>query len=197
MELQTIIFIGSSGSGKGTQAELIRTYVCEHDTEKRPILTLETGKLYRNFITTDSLAAHKAAAIYEEGGLMPEFLTIGLWAHFFIENYKGGQHCILDGTPRMVHEAQVLHSLFPFYGRPKASVVYIRTSKEWSYARLKGRGRVDDNDADINARLGWFEEQVLPTVEWYRAHPEYRFVEVVGEQNIEAVHNDIVSGIFG
>ena len=47
---QTFIFIGRSGCGKGTQAERLKKYITEHDSEKREIFYFETGGGVRKFI---------------------------------------------------------------------------------------------------------------------------------------------------
>lgn len=59
--------------------------------------------------------------------------------------------------------------------------------------RLKGRGRFDDNNEDIEARLKWYETDVMPAINFYRDNPKYNFLEIDGEQTIEKVHQDILS----
>jgi hypothetical protein len=49
MKLQTFIFIGRSGCGKGTQVALLQEYIKTRD-HKRPILYIETGERFRNLL---------------------------------------------------------------------------------------------------------------------------------------------------
>ena len=55
MKLQTFIFIGRSGCGKGTQVALLQKYIKTQDY-KRPILYIETGERFRQFIKEPSLS---------------------------------------------------------------------------------------------------------------------------------------------
>ena len=58
--------------------------------------------------------------------------------------------------------------------------------------RLLGRGRIDDNHDDIKTRLGWYETDVVPAIDFYKNNPKYNFIEINGEQTIEKVHQDIL-----
>ena len=49
MELQTFIFIGRSGCGKGTQVTLLQEHFKKQD-HKRHIFYIETGERFRQFI---------------------------------------------------------------------------------------------------------------------------------------------------
>jgi adenylate kinase family enzyme len=51
---------------------------------------------------------------------------------------------------------------------------------------------MDDTEADIRKRLGWYETDVAPTIEFYRDNPSYNFVYVDGTGTPEAIHEDIV-----
>ena len=63
MELLTLIFIGRSGCGKGTQAELLQEYIKKLD-QQRLIFYIETGERFRQFIKEQSLSSRSAAEIY-------------------------------------------------------------------------------------------------------------------------------------
>lgn len=66
MELQTFIFIGRSGCGKGTQVALLQEYIKKQD-QKRYIFYIETGERFRQFIKEHSLSSRLAAEIYKTG----------------------------------------------------------------------------------------------------------------------------------
>jgi adenylate kinase family enzyme len=64
-------------------------------------------------------------------------------------------------------------------------------------ARADKEGRKDDTADSINKRLDWFDADVKPAIERFRRDRDYDFVEINGEQSIEAVHRDIMANVFG
>ena len=86
---RVFIFIGRSGCGKGTQADLIMKHLCEHDKSCKTV-HVETGALLREFRKGETLTQKKCAEIMEAGGLMPEFLVVGLWSEYLMKNIEGG-----------------------------------------------------------------------------------------------------------
>jgi adenylate kinase len=195
MSSQTFIFIGRSGCGKGTQAALLETAIKERDI-KTPIIHLETGALFREFFKGSSYSHRLAHDVYKRGGLQPEFLTVHLWSTFFVKNMKEKAHLIIDGTPRKIHEAHVLDTALGFYARNLPTVIYINVSREWASDRLTARHREDDTKKDIEARLDWFDTDVVPALDFYRKNPDYRFVEINGERPIEEIHDDIARQVL-
>lgn len=187
----TFILFGLSGSGKGTQARLLLDYLQKVDTEN-PTMYVETGQKIREFVTEASVTASITREIVEGGGLLPEFLPIWIWSEYFVRHVSGNEHMILDGLSRQPHEAPILDSAMRFYKRPNPVVIYIKVSKEWSKERLLSRKRPDDTDLDIEKRLTWFEEKVMPAIAYFRGNPYYTFVEINGEQPIELVFADIL-----
>ena len=73
---QTYIFFGRSGSGKGTQAELLIKYLQE---QKREVLYIETGRVFREFMEQDSYSARLTREMLSGGGLLPVFLPVWIW----------------------------------------------------------------------------------------------------------------------
>lgn len=191
---QTFIFIGRSGCGKGTQVELLMK-VLEDKEPSVGVLYIQTGQEFREFIKGDTLTQKKAKEIYDVGGLMPEFLAVNMWLKPLIEKYKGNQHIIFDGTPRKLHEAGVLDSIFGYYGFGKPCVINIEISAEEALKRLLLRKRLDDNEDDIKKRLGWYETDVAPTIEYYLNNSRYNFLKINGERTIEEIHDDIVKKV--
>lgn len=194
MSLHTVIFIGRSGCGKGTQAALLRDRIHRLDEEKKPILYVETGERFRNFIRGTGYSSELSRAIYERDERQPDFLAGWMWANVFIEELHPGMHVVVDGAPRAHSEAEFLTTALKFYKREKPVVIHLNVSRKWSEERLLARGRGDDRTlAKIEKRLDWFDEDVVPAVEYLRGDPFYRFLEIDGEQSIEEVHRDIVA----
>lgn len=194
--MYSFIFIGRSGCGKGTQAELIKATLKEKYPNQE-IFHLETGAEFREFIKGPSHTQKLSNEIYQAGGLQPEFLAVYIWANVLVREIKDGEHLIIDGTPRKLHEAGVLNSIFDFYKRPKPYVIHVKVGEKWATDRLLGRKRLDDNEEDIKKRLEWFNTDVAPTIEYYRNNPAYNFIEVDGERTIQEIHDDLVKRIFG
>ena len=194
MKPQAFIFIGRSGCGKGTQVELLTEVLTKKDTTEGT-LYIQTGQEFREFIKGDTLTQKKSKEIYDVGGLQPEFLAVNMWVSALIHRYKGNQHLILDGTPRKVHEAGLMHPCLEFYGFDKPWVINIDISNEEARKRLLSRKRFDDNEGEIEKRLGWYETDVVPTLEYYDGNPDYNFLKIPGERSIEEIHADIVKRV--
>ena len=192
MSPRTILFYGRSGCGKGTQAAFLAGRL-----EKSGIVavSIETGKLLRSFMEQDSHTSRLTKALLARGGLAPEFLPVYLWAHQLVEAFSGAEHLLLDGLARRSAESEVLDGALRFYERLPADIMMINVSREWSFTRLKGRGRYDDTDTDINRRLDWYETIVVPAIAYFRNRPDYRFHEINGEQPVGEVEKDIVEAL--
>jgi adenylate kinase family enzyme len=194
MSPQTFVFIGRSGCGKGTQAKLLDDYLRLKDTDN-PIYHLETGQAFRAFIAENGYTNNLAKDIMLSGHRQPDFLAVWMWSHHFVKDLKGPEHLIIDGTPRSLNEAKILEGAFSFYGRGAVHIIYINVSRKWSEKHLLARGRADDMTDDIKHRLDWYENDVVPAVEYMRGHDAFTFVEVNGEQDIEKVHEEILQKI--
>lgn len=189
----TFLFMGRSGCGKGTQAELLSQYLTRQDG--RSVYRLEAGPEFRKFFQGEGYPHALSRALNDLGELQPEFLSVSIWSRLLLENLKEDQHLIVDGAARRYHECGVLDSAFEFYSRAKPFVVHINVSPEWSRERMLGRARSDDKALPIERRLAWFESEVVPAMEFFRNNPKYHFLTVNGEQSIEAVHQEILAGI--
>jgi adenylate kinase family enzyme len=192
--LHNVIFIGRSGCGKGTQADLLKNRIHKLDPDKLPILYVESGERFRKFIKGESYTAKLSKKYYDSDMRQPNFLGSYMWTETLIQELEEKMHLILDGVARSKAEAELLTTAFTFYEREKPVVVHLNVSRKWSDDRLLARGREDDRTlAKINKRLDWFEKDTMPAIEYFRESRFYKFIEVNGEQPIEKVHADIVS----
>lgn len=191
----TVIFIGRSGSGKGTQAEMLKDYFEKKGAES--VYHLESGAHFREFIKeSDTYAARLARKINEEGELQPQFLSAWVWSRALVDNLQENTHLIIDGTPRRLDEAKVLDTAFDFFNRKRLVVVNLEVSRGESVKRLQSRGRMDDADMEnILEKLSWFETDVVPVVEHYRESEGYNFIEIDGMLSVEDIHKEIVGKI--
>jgi adenylate kinase family enzyme len=194
-EKKAFILIGRSGSGKGTQGKLLTDFL-KVGSGEGSVLYIQSGFEFRNFVSGTTQTARLSKVINDAGGLQPEFLAVYMWVNMLVREYTGGEHLIFDGTPRRLHEAGVLDSVFDFYGFKNPYVVYINVSAQWSRDHLLIRGRRDDNAKDIQARLDWFDKEVAPAVEFYRNKSGYNFIEINGEQDIKAVFKELTDKVM-
>jgi adenylate kinase family enzyme len=192
--LQTVIFIGRSGCGKGTQADLLKNRIEKHDVQKRKILYVESGDRFRRFFDGESYSSKLAREIYEHDRRQPDFLAGLMWGNELLEELGPEMHLIFDGVARSEPEAKMLTTALKFYWREQPVVIHIDVSRRWSEERLLSRGRSDDvNLAKIDKRLDWFDKDVKPSIEYFKSDPYYRVIEIDGEQKIEKVHADIIA----
>jgi len=189
---KTVIFIGNSGCGKGTQARMLEK-VWKEKGEK--VFHLEIGGEFRKLLNMTTYTAELARGVSARGELQPEFLAVKMWADLFNLYYSPEKNVIIDGSPRKLGEAIVLHEALKFYGVEKPYVIYIKVSRDIAKERMLSRGRNDDTEEKIEGRLDWFERDVMQSINWYKDHRYYDFVEIDGTQDIEKIHQDILEAL--
>ena len=194
MNPKTFILFGRSGCGKGTQAQLLIKHLEGIHKDER-VVYIETGAKLREFVQEVGLTQELASKIMAGGGLLPSFLPIWIWTNTFIRNMNGKEHLILDGLSRRAYEAPILHDALKFYDRQTPTVIVINISKELSKQRLLSRGRSDDKTNDLDARLAWYDTNVMPTIDFFRQNNYYKVIDINGEQSIEKVNADIIAAI--
>src|SRR3989344_3447353 len=191
---ETFIFFGPSGSGKGTQAKLLIDVLKQREPD-RQVLYLETGRKFREFSEEASLSAQETKKIMQSGGLLPEFLPVWIWSEYLVRHVSGEEHMVLDGLSRRPHEALILDSAMRFYKREAPFVISIEVPREVAAERLRNRQRGDDTKLDIEKRLDWYNENVLPAINFFKDNSYYKFLAINGEREIEEVHKEILEKV--
>lgn len=180
-----ILLLGKSGSGKGTQAELL--------AKKFGLYYLSSGNLLRNRWKRNDFVGEKLKWIMVHGGLVPTPIIFGLWLQTLesLQKKKGFNGVVFEGSPRKLYEAHLLDEVLNFYGWAKyLKVFHIKISDKEAMKRLLLRGRTDDEIKAIKNRLSWYQKDVRPVVAFYQ---KKRVLTVInGEQSIEKIHEDIV-----
>lgn len=191
MNQTAVIFIGRSGCGKGTQSDLLTDYFKSVNKET---LYLSTGNEFRKLIAEgDNFTSHKVDAIYDRGGRHPDFLCITIIGNFFKNNFDLNKNIIMDGGLRSLNEAKTVSDVFDFYEIKDARVFYIDVSHEWSVDKMKNRHRDDDNMVIFESKKKWFEDEVIPAINYLENNPRFKFHKINGEQAVEQVHSDIIT----
>lgn len=179
---RVLILLGRSGSGKGTQGEFLRQKL-------EPCLYVYTGDLFRQLAHKNTVAGRKVKQVMEEGGLPPEWLAAFLWQRELLDNLRGGENIIFDGTPRRLDEAKEMDKTLEWLGWNNVKAVLIDITNEEALTRLLKRRRSDDDEATIKNRLSWFESDVVPAIDYYR--DTGRLVTVDGLGTVEEVFERI------
>lgn len=184
-----VILFGSPGSGKGTQAKLLRHCL------KGPHIS--TGDMLRTHIEAGDAIGLETGNLLKSGKLVPDELANRIVESRLAEADCGGG-IILDGYPRTRNQAGVLLELTGrLHYRP--AVVHLAVDYEKIVARLSGRRqcpvcgtlyslrtnppkvagicdldgialvtRGDDRESVIRERLTQYEIQTQPILDFFR-----------------------------
>ncbi|HWF11322.1 MAG TPA: nucleoside monophosphate kinase [Bryobacteraceae bacterium] len=209
---RVILFLGSPGSGKGTQSSLLAA--------KMGIPALSTGEMLRAEAQRKTAAGKKLRRILASGALVADDLVCeAVASRLRREMPRGG--LILDGFPRTLAQAECLDDILRGMNLPGPTVLHLHVSRERIVARLAARRqcsscgavfnlvsrpsrrgaicendggalveREDDSEAVILKRLTAFDLACAPLVEYYRAD-DYHWID--GDRSTAAVAAQLLS----
>ena len=191
MEPITVAFFGISGSGKGTQAELLEKHLKEHDT--RGVIRPEMGNLLRTYMQSGTAFAKKTGEIVSTGGLVPSFMPIYLLTGMLNEHFDGSQHVILDGTCRRPDQSRAADDMMRLFGRTNLHILSLELTPESAKQRLIARGRADDaKDEAIASRFAWYQEHVVPAMKELESCG-WTLHSIDGEPEVATIQQNILS----
>ncbi len=186
-KLLNFVFIGRSGCGKGTQAKL----VMEHFPN---LVYISTGDLMRDLAKQKTDVGQRIKEILDKGGLPFDDIATSLWMREISYKVRSDQGIIADGFPRRLNEAQNLDNFLDWLGRKEnTKVLLVDVSREEAFKRLEKRARGDDTEEQINNRLDYYEERVVPAINYYKE--QGRLIKINGELSVEGVFKDILEKI--
>ena len=191
MQMQTFVFFGIIGSGKGTQVKLLIDYFKNQDGKVS--LYAGTGEEFRKLIDSKSYTSDKVKEIMLRGELQPDFLTSTLFTNILICSLDENKHLFADGYPRTKAQSEVFAEMMKFYKREDVKIIYIELSKTEAIKRLKLRGRQDDTDEGMAKRFDEYVNNVIPAMNYFKGKENYTIYTINGEQTIENVHKDIIN----
>lgn len=214
MKSHNIIFLGRSGSGKGTQAELLM--------KKFSLMNIDTGDILRKLAKRKDKFGKTVSQTITHGKLVPIWLVIYCWLDKLLKipSKKG---IIMEGSPRQLEEAKILEEVFSWLGRKNFKVVYLQTSIKEVTQRLLARRicskcgkefslnftpdlkncshcggklirRKDDYPKAIKNRMLFFQKKILPVINYFRK--KKIVVEVNGEGSVEQIHKRILKKLL-
>lgn len=197
------IFYGKAGSGKGTQAHLLMEHMKSLGVAT---LSAETGGLLRALSAHGGFVAGKIQETMTHGELVPLFMASYVWSHALVTGFTGSEDVILDGVARRLEEASVLDSALSYLGFENVFIFHVHIGDETAVERMRSRATIDaersgasrPDDTDegaIRARLEVYRTQVMPVIEYFEQHSNYRLCEINGEESVEGVFDQIRKAI--
>ena len=208
-----IIMLGAPGAGKGTQAKKI--------AEKYQIPHISTGDIFRSNIKEGTELGMKAKAYMDQGGLVPDELTIGmLMDRIQKDDCKNGY--VLDGFPRTIPQAESLTNALNERNQKIDYAVNVDVPDENIVNRMSGRRaclscgatyhivykpskvegicdvcgdklvlRDDDKPETVKKRLSVYHDQTQPLIDYYKDAGVLANVD--GTQDMDKVFSYIVA----
>lgn len=201
-----LILIGPPGSGKGTQAELLK--------EKYKIPHISVGNILLDNIKKGTKLGKLAKPYYDKGKLVPLYIVSGLIKKRIKEkDCKNG--FILDGYPRTIEQVKLFEKsndidkiILVTLPRKK---VYDRISKRYmckcganyhltnNPPKIKGIcdkcggklfRREDDTIPVIKKRLDIYTKQTEPLIKYYIK--KGKLIKINGDQEIKKVFKNVI-----
>jgi adenylate kinase len=105
MNVMNLILIGPPGSGKGTQAELLR--------EKNGFVHYSTGEVFRDHIARKTRVGLDVEGYVASGRLVPDEVVLQVVNAFVAEH--AGKKTLFDGFPRTIPQAKGLDKVLAEY----------------------------------------------------------------------------------
>jgi adenylate kinase len=197
--VKAIVLFGPPGSGKGTQAKLLRDYL--------HIAHISTGDILRARVRAGAENGAAVAARMQAGALVPDQVVNRL-VEERLSQPDAARGFILDGYPRTTPQAEHLLRWFDTHGVPEV-VVYLSVDYNIIIARLSARRecpvcgtlynmvsqppkadevcdldghalvrREDDREDVIRERLEAYERETRPVLDYFhRAGRQVRQIE--------------------
>jgi adenylate kinase len=183
---RVIIIFGPPGVGKGTQAGLL--------SKNLDYAHLSTGEVLRAEMAQGTDLGKRLIDIgVPQGNYAPDDMMIELVEGYLEKNQKQG--VILDGFPRTMPQARKLADFFNVSKKYDVEVVSLTADESELVKRLLIRAqiqkRADDTEEVIKRRLGIYNAQTVPLLDFYRGL--YKFEEVDGVGEIEDIQKNILS----
>ena len=197
-----LVLLGAPGSGKGTQANLLKNqYGCVH---------ISTGDILRRNLKEETELGLQAGAFMNKGELVPDDLVITMVRERLSQS-DIAEGFLMDGFPRTLPQAESFEKILQELDRPLDKVLLLRVDEELLVRRLTNRRtcrscgkiwnlltldasqakvcpacggelyqREDDSEFVIRNRLRVYREQTSPLVSWYEKKELLSIVDASG-----------------
>ena len=171
-----LVLLGAPGSGKGTQAELLRTEL--------GVPHVSTGDLLRAAVKAGTPLGLQAKSVMEAGKLVSDEIVLGMLEER-LARPDAAAGFILDGYPRNLAQCEALERVLERIGQPLEVAIKLDVPHELIVERIAGRaekeGRKDDTPETVRERLRVYAEQTEPVAAHFAAIGKLTTVDGVGE----------------
>jgi adenylate kinase len=175
-----VVLLGGPGAGKGTQAEIVVTWL--------RIPHISTGQMLRSEIAQETKVGKRVRTLVESGAFVDDATIDGLIANRIrLPDCRDG--FILDGYPRNIRQAVAFDK--ELRSNDRLIVIDISTDPVGIIERLKRRGRCDDREDVIRPRLETYRRETIPVAEFYKQRGLYQKVD--GMKPLEVVAESIAA----
>ena len=170
-----MVILGRQGSGKGTQSlRIAEQFGCVH---------LSTGDVLRAAVDAGTELGQQAAGIMNAGGLVGDDIMIPLVAERLAQDDIMSGGVLLDGFPRTAEQAKGLEAMLAKLEQQLTVAINLDVPVEEVTQRMMARGREDDTEDAITRRLGLYEEQTAPLLDWFAERGLLATVDGLGEED--------------
>ncbi|HZP67104.1 MAG TPA: adenylate kinase [Rudaea sp.] len=174
-----IVFFGPNGSGKGTQANLLKAEL--------KVPHISTGDLFRAEIKAGTPLGLQAKAAVDAGKLVSDDIVLGMLESRLAQPDVGNGF-ILDGYPRNLAQCSALETLLARIGQPLDIAIELDVRDEVILKRCELRfqaeHRPDDDPAIVRKRLEVYREQTAPVARHFAEIGKLATVDGVGEVDV-------------
>jgi adenylate kinase len=187
MDFDIIFVAGPQGSGKGTQGKRLAA--------RLGFFFWGMGGILRDIMTQKSALALRIANM-DEGELLPDEPIIEV-LKARLPSLSGEKGIVFDGVPRRLGQADFLIPFLRAQGHKKMATLFLDLPREESIRRLLARAehenRVDDTPEGIETRFRYYDEEMLPTLDFLRK--ETTFITIDATLSIEAIEQNIIKAL--
>ena len=188
-----LILFGKPGSGKGTQAEFVKS--------KYDLIHISTGDVFRYNISQQTDLGILAKSYMEKGDLVPDNVTIKM-LEAEVNKLPDANGFIFDGFPRTTIQAEMLDEFLQTKDLSISMTIALEVDEDILIERLINRGkesgRVDDQDkSKIQNRFEEYNKKTSTLIDYYKNQKKFYTVQGLGKINeiTQRIYNLIDSKI--
>jgi adenylate kinase len=182
---RNVILFGPPGSGKGTQAELLRA--------QQGLDHIAPGDMLREHRASGTELGQMATSYMAAGKLVPDEVIVRMIRQR-LDHDSDSSGFVLDGFPRTVAQARELQQMLSEMERPLDLVVVLDVPESELVQRLSRRAglehREDDRPEVVTQRLAGYHDQTEPVLEYLG--DQVPVVRVDGTASVEEVHRSLL-----
>ncbi|MHB1638576.1 MAG: adenylate kinase [Candidatus Dormibacteria bacterium] len=182
---RNLILFGPPGSGKGTQADLLR--------QRQGLDHVAPGDMLREHCAAGTELGRMASSYMEAGKLVPDEVIVRMIRER-LDGGSGPGGFVLDGFPRTVAQARELQAMLAEMERQLDLVVVLDVPEADLVERLGKRAgleqREDDRPEVVRQRLAVYHEQTEPVLQYLG--DQVPVVRIDGTTTVEAVNQNLM-----